>query len=461
MDNNLDENFDESWDIKENIEEKINDSWNNVNNINPKDLELIEKYIKNIDYYKNLRLEKGNKMFQEFEKKNIQFENIIVEDIIENWEDLLLLNYNYSNQSYIINLINGIKDYGFFSPRSIQCLTIGLINRGKDLIAQAVAGNGKTAAFLIGSLTRINIKLYKPQVLILVPTHELCDQIYNVITNLTKYTNLNISMYRGGLKSSFSTSQPHVIIGCPGKIENMIRKKYLNLNHLKTLILDEGDELLKKEFKEQIKNIIENLDEKIQICLFSATYSKSILDVCSKFMNEPSYVILPDNKVITSLVSQWYLELNDESEKINAVKKLIVENEDKFIIIFFNFCFKLIKFSDYLQTNNISHTFIHGRLSSEERLENLDNFMKNKYKILLASDLAARGIDIPYVSVVINYDIPNTVETYIHRIGRAGRGHILGNSVTIIHSEEEINKLKYIIKIHSIPINKLINYKLS
>lgn len=445
------------------VEDEFMDSWVNDNNISLPDITNIpiikkDDIIKN-DIIKDDILVRATKLLNEFKNKGVNIQGITEQDIIETWEDIFLLKDINPNKEYLNNLLKGIADCGFFAPRTIQCITVGVINRGNDIVAQAVAGNGKTAAFLIGSLLRVDLHLNKPQVLILSPTHELTDQIYDVVMCISKYTGLVIHKYRGGVKF-IRDKTPHVIIGCPGRMEDLINRNQVNLNYLKTLILDEGDELLKRGFKEQVKKIIESIVETVQICLFSATYSKGILELCEKFMRDPAFVILPENQVISSLVSQWYIRTLDLDNKTRTLINIINENKKDVIVIFFNYCSKLISMSDELKKIDIDHINISARLTHEERTNNLNEFMNKKKKILLASDVVSRGIDSPNITLVINYDVPNSIESYIHRIGRAGRGDTLGNSITFINNDEDYKRLKYMIQLHSVLIKPLKNINL-
>ena len=461
MNIDIDNEFDESWNnsisTTSNIKQDINLVSKNL--IQDNILEASD-IISDIEK-KKLLLINANKLLEDFDNRGIKLQGITENDIIEKWEDLYLLDNTNPDKIYINNLIKSILEFGYFTPRPIQCITTGLINRGNDLVAQAVAGNGKTAAFVIGSLTRIQLNLYKPQVLILSPTHELTDQTAEVVKNLSLHTGLVVHSYRGGLKLQKYGKVPQVIVACPGRLEDLINKNQIDLNYLKTLILDEGDELLKRGFKEQVKKIIESIVDTVQICLFSATYSKGILEMCNKFMREPSYVILPDNQVITTLVSQWYIKTLDTSTKLKLLIDIIKNNSNDVIIIFFNYCSKLILVSEELTKLNIEHLYIHGRLTTDIRMKHLNDFINKKANILLASDLAARGLDIPHVSLVINFDVAISIETYIHRIGRAGRGNVLGNAITLVVSEEDQNKMKYIVQMHSMPIKALKDLKLN
>jgi superfamily II DNA/RNA helicase len=369
------------------------------------------------------------------------------------------------DDNYMEKFISSIVEYGFDSPRPIQCTTIGRIAKGGDIIAQAKAGNGKTGAFVIGACLQVDVKLKKTQILILSPTKELTDQTATVVRNLTKHTGIIVHCYRGGLEYPADNKVPHIIVGCPGRINDMLRPSRtsynnrcrINLQNIKTLIMDEGDELLKPNFKDQVKLIVEMLEENTQICLFSATLPKSILDLCNRFMINPSYVILPDNQVITELVTQWYYKCSNMSDKENSIIDALYANNDETIIIFFNSCKILQDISNVLLSLDtpIEHICIHGKMDPLSRTQSIKDFTNRRSKILLASDLAARGLDIPNITLVINYDIPYNMETYVHRIGRSGRGSQWGDSITLIVSEEDKNKIKTIVDIHGLPIKCL------
>ncbi len=457
---NIENEFEDSWSIEEKSKQKTKPSKlaerlkMKKNNVEELDEHLTEKVEK-------LKIQ-GRTMLEDFKERGIDVNGIDETMIVKEWEDFLVLPNCNPNKSYIRNLIKSIIDHGFESPRPIQCVTSGRISLGGDLIAQAKAGNGKTAAFTIGSALRIDPYLYKTQVLILSPTQLLTDQTMEVVKSLTKHTGIVVHCYRGGLPQPSDRKVPHIIVGCPGRINDLIKRKKINLNQLKTVILDEGDELLKQGFRDQIKNIIEVLADTVQICLFSATLPNGILELCTRFMREPAYVILPDNQVITELVSQWYVKCPSLGDKDGCIVDAIQTNPDETIIIFFNSCSRLQKVSQILMEEdiNISHVCIHSKMEPNERVNSISDFVAGKYKVLLASDLASRGLDIPNVTLVINYDIPFTVETYVHRIGRSGRGDKLGNSITLIMTEEDKNKMTFIVQIHGIPIKVLKDIKM-
>ena len=479
-DDNFDE-FDSTWDIENdnkkddiNIEKSIKsvliDKTEEISNslpsnspkktalevlIQSRSIELVNSESKKIEL-----LEQGKIMIEEYKERGISVHGINETMIIKEWFDSLYLDIN-SNLTYLNNLVESVLEYGYESPRPIQCVTVGRIAKGGDLIVQAKAGNGKTAAFVFGSSLRIDPTMLKTQVLILSPTGILTDQTMNVVINLTNKTGIIVHCYRGGLQQPTDKKVPHIVVGCPGRIVDLIKRKRINLISLKTIILDEGDELLKQGFREQVKFIIENLADTVQICLFSATLPTGILELCNGFMREPAYVILPDNQVITELVTQWYIKCSTLEEKDGSLVDIIEKNTKDTIIVFFNSCSRLQKVSqtltDYKKTK---HLCIHGKMESIDRTKSLNEFTNGKCKILLASDMAARGLDIPIVTLVVNYDIPCQVETYVHRIGRSGRGDKLGNSITLIMTDDDKQKMSFIIQVHGIPIRVLKSIKM-
>jgi translation initiation factor 4A len=394
-------------------------------------------------------LERGEAIINEFKRLGIEMQGITSDIIIEKWSDFMLLEGANPNESYLRNLVKSILEIGYDTPRPIQCLTSGLIAKGGDAIVQAVAGNGKTAAFVSGAAARIDPTLRATQVVILSPTQILTDQTTQIVRQMTAKTGIVVHCYRGGLYGQPDKKVPHIIVACPGRLNDMIQQKRVNFSQLKTLILDEGDELLKQGFREQIKSIVESMVETVQICLFSATFPKGILEICERFMRSPSYVILPDNQVITKLVSQWIVKCVESGNKDGTVYDAICSNPDKTIIVFFNSCSRLQKVSQILaeQDRPIEHLCVHGKMSPEDRGKQMAEFKTKRCRVLLASDIAARGLDIPHVTLVINYDVPSSPETYVHRIGRAGRGDEMGNAITLVCTErdsEGISSIKHL-----------------
>ena len=459
----------ESTDEKEVINEEVNIK--PLEEVNIKALgEVKEKEVKEKEVNKEVNIEhvlykRGKEILDKYKLDGIMVSNSIDgSTVIENWIDAIQVESANTDEKYKHNLIKSVLDYGYELPKPIQSITCGRIAKGGDIIVQAKAGYGKTAAFVFGSALRINPKEYISQVLILSPTQLLTDQTFKTAINLTAKTGITVHCHRGGLHNNYDKKTAHMIIGCPGRIIDLIKRGKINLNNLKTLILDEGDELLRLGFREQIKQIIEELNENVQICLFSATLAKGIIDLCDKFMREQSYVILPDNQVITELVSQWYVKCDSLSVKDGCLVDLIFANKEETIIVFFNSCSRLEKVSQILYKLNhpINHLCIHSKMdNSEERSDNIKKFTEGKVKVLLASDIASRGLDIHNITLVINYDIPASNDTYVHRVGRAGRGAFYGNAISLIMTDDDNRRVDSIRQIHGIPIKALDQAKMT
>lgn len=410
------------------------------------------------------------KTLEYFTGLGIVIDGIDNTDILQNPDDLLNVIPDYVNDDMkhseslknIENIIKSIYSHGFETFRNIQNISVKTIAEGqKDIIAMAQSGTGKTGAFTIGSLMRIDPLVKELQVIILAPTKELADQIFSVVKGLTVHTNIDIGCYRGGLTihpKSGRTAQ--LIVGCPGRVKDLIEKGYITINNLKTLVLDEGDNLLDLGFRTDIEFIIKQLSDKVQLCVFSATMPNSILKICSGIMNKNVVsIIVPDNSVCATMIKQWYVMCNNVEEKDGCLIDLIETNKDKSIIIFFNSCIQLQRTSKLLNslTESIRHLFIYGKMDQTERLESFTKFKQNECNVLLASDVAARGIDIEHISIVVNYDVPTKNETYIHRIGRSGRSNKIGNSILLINkkNELEVNRYKHLVEFYDAKINEL------
>ena len=480
--------------IIDNLENEFEDTWTDANNEEKTEVKSeVKSEIKSeVKHFSTSSLNNSNnesvnqeskyvqtpkeEILNNLKKQNFALEGIDPLTLIDKWEDLFRIENINKNTSYINNLIKSFKHYGFETPRPIQCVTTGTIAMGKDLIAQAKAGNGKTGAFVIGAALRIDPRLHKTQVLILSNTRELADQTYAVVKHLTKFTGITSHLYRGDLASPYDKKTPHIIVGCPGKVKDMINRKAINITSLKILILDEVDALFKiinfqqkskykskfvQRDKEQemphAMQIIEQLNDTTQICCFSATYPPIIYENCASITKDPVYVTLPDDQIITDLVSQWYIKCDTIDHKNGCVVDIIKSNPNDFVIIFFNTINKLNEISHLLENEKIKHLCSHSELSNDDRVFAQSEFFggKDKYRVLLASDLIARGIDNQNVTLVINYDVPDDKDKYVHRIGRAGRGGKLGNSVTLVMTERDYDNVNSIVQIHGIPIKVL------
>jgi|TARA_B110000971_G_C20030112_1_gene510975 translation initiation factor 4A len=356
------------------------------------------------------------------------------------------------------NVLRGVYGHGFEKPSQIQIDSIPIIIQGKDIVAQAQSGTGKTGAFSIGSLCRIDPLSKSIQCLIIVPTRELADQVYKVITDISSYTDIttlkviggtNISMCRDSLRNA-----PHVIIGTPGRILDMIHRQYLLTCDIKSLILDEADEILSYGFKDCIHDIIKSIPKETQICLFSATLPDEIMELTDKFMNDPIKVLVKKEQLTLEGIQQFYINVKHNDWKYDVITDLYDTINIGQCIIYINSKNKIEEVYDKLTADNFPVGYITGNRSVEERNEVMSQFRAGTLRILIASDLLSRGIDIQQLSLVINYDIPREKETYIHRIGRSGRYGRKGVAINLIN-DREVEYLKHIESFYDTKINEM------
>ncbi len=372
-------------------------------------------------------------------------------------------NYGFNDLHLNENLLKGVYLYGFTKPSKIQINGIQSISAGKDCILQSQSGTGKTATYLLGILNRINPAEIKNQGIIITPTHELADQVYQVASELSKFININIVKCIGGTDLNDNREKlkkAHLIIGTIGRISHMIKEKRINLFTIKLIILDEADEILSDGLSDKLKFIFEKCSDGIQCCMISATYPPNIFAIAKKLMVDPVKILLRNSDVAVDLISQFYVNVEVEDLKFETLLDLYSFVSTSQAIIFCNSIEKTDWLKENLEKNNFEITCIHGRMNQKERDDIIKEFRDSKTRILLTTDLLARGIDIPFVNLVINYDLPITKETYIHRIGRCGRFDKKGVAITMVKMEDSVdfklfNKLKhfYKIKIDELPDN--------
>ena len=357
------------------------------------------------------------------------------------------------------NLLRGIYSYGFENPSDIQCKALPIINAKRDLIAQAQSGTGKTGAFTIGSLNLLDVELNKTQVIVINPTYELVNQNYDVMKALSQYMNISIMKVVG--KTSVEEckrelqKEPQVIIGTPGRILDMIGKKYLYTKDIKLLILDEADEMLSGGFQDNIYNIIQFIPKETQICLFSATKNDYTLDLCDKFLNNPESILVENQNVTLEGIQQFKVVINEEWKYDTLVDIYNLLNISQ-CIIYINYKNKLMNVYDELIRNNYPVDYIHGEVTKSERERKLLDFKNGKTRMLLSTDLLSRGIDVQQLNLVINFDLPRSKETYVHRIGRSGRYGRKGVAINLVNNRD-ISTIKELEEHYHIQINDLPN----
>ncbi|CAI1815021.1 hypothetical protein SEUBUCD646_0B01560 [Saccharomyces eubayanus] len=362
------------------------------------------------------------------------------------------------------DLLRGIYSYGFEAPSSIQSRAITQIISGKDVIAQAQSGTGKTATFTIGLLQAIDLRKKDLQALILSPTRELANQIGQVVTNLGDYMNVNAFAMTGGktLKDDLKKLQKNgcqVVSGTPGRVLDMIKRQMLQTRNVQVLILDEADELLSETlgFKQQIYDIFAKLPKNCQVVVVSATMNKDILEVTRKFMNDPVKILVKRDEISLEGIKQYVVNVDKEDWKFDTLCDIYDSLTITQCVIFCNTKKKVDWLSQRLTQSNFAVVSMHGDMKQEERDKVMNDFRTGHSRVLISTDVWARGIDVQQVSLVINYDLPEIIENYIHRIGRSGRFGRKGVAINFI-TKADSAKLReieqfYVIKIKPMPAN--------
>ena len=355
-------------------------------------------------------------------------------------------------------VLRGVYGHGFEKPSAIQVQAIPLMLSGKDLVAQAQSGTGKTGAYSMGSLCAIDESKQTIQCLILVPTRELADQVYKVITDISSYTKITTLKVIGGTNVSLCRSEigrnPHVIIGTPGRILDMIMRRDLPTIDIRLMILDEADEILSDGFKDCIHDIIKSLPKTSQLCLFSATMPEEILELTTKFMNDPQQVLVKKEQLTLEGIQQFFINVKHNDWKYDVITDLYDTINVGQCIIYMNSKNKIEEIYDKLNASDFPVGFITGDRSVQERNEVMEQFRAGTLRILLSSDLLARGIDIQQLSLVINFDLPREKETYIHRIGRSGRYGRKGVAINLI-SDREVDYMKHIEEFYDTQVSEM------
>ena len=372
---------------------------------------------------------------------------------INNWDDL-------DNDP---NILRGIYSYGFERPSPIQKKAIRPIIMGKDVIAQAQSGTGKTAAFGIGALSIVNVLDNFTQVLILSPTKELAKQTSNVLEQIgSMMTGLRIqTIYGGSPYEEFNNfndkNTPHIICGCPGRVYDLMRRDRITSKKIKLIILDEADEMLSSGFKEQVYNIFQNFNNDIQVALFSATLPNSIYPIINKIMRNPVKICVKAEQLTLEGISQYFVAVDDDRQKYDTLKHIYQYVSVSQCIIYCNSIKRVSDLYDAMKEDNFPVCRIHSNMDRNERDIAFKEFKNGKSRVLISSNVTARGIDIQQVSIVINFDIPKDIHTYLHRIGRSGRWGRKGVGINFI-TRRDLSKLKeienyYACEIKEMPIN--------
>ena len=357
----------------------------------------------------------------------------------------------FENLNLKDEVLKGIYSYGWERPSAIQSKAILPVLQGNDIIAQAQSGTGKTGTFSISALSVADPKIRAPQVLLMSPVKDLSVQTYRIIKSLGQYTGLKTSLLIGkglnGSEQDYSKREDlpapdfrsQIFVGTPGRVLDSLRRKRLNLSSLRLFIMDEADQMLSKGFKEQVKQIFKYLSEDVQIALFSATMPKEVLEIAHSFMRNPVSILVKEDELTLEGIRQFYVNVENDEQKYNVLSDIYDTISVSQGVIFVNSKQRAIDLRDKLEADNHTVGLIHGGYNQYERNDILDNFKNGRMRILIATDILARGIDIQQISLVINYDVPYKVEPYIHRIGRSGRFGRKGMAINLVSVDDAQN----------------------
>ena len=331
-------------------------------------------------------------------------------------------------------IIKGLEDMGFERLTPIQTEVMDPIMEGRDVIGQAHTGTGKTAAFSIPVINNIDVDINKPQCLILCPTRELAVQVKKEIKKITAHMNIKSTAVYGGAPVVDQIKKirrgSHIIVGTPGRTIDLIRRRVISFNNIKTVILDEADEMLKMGFREDIETILENANEDIQTLFFSATIPKEVRNLKNKYQKDPIFIKTVTDEVTSSTINQSYYIVK-HSKKIEALERILEIYSPKLALVFCNTKRMVDEVADQMMEKGYNCDKIHGDIKQSTRLDVLNKFNNGIINVLIATDVAARGLDIKNVEAVINYDVPEKEDYYVHRVGRTGRAGSKGYSFTL------------------------------
>jgi len=360
------------------------------------------------------------------------------EGIIEsNWDEVC---DNFDDMNLREELLRGIYAYGFEKPSAIQQRAILPCNKGFDVIAQAQSGTGKTATFAVTILQQIDVSLKECQALVLAPTRELAQQIQKVVIALGDYMSAQCHACIGGTNVREDLAKlsagVHVVVGTPGRVFDMINRRALSTRYIKMFVLDEADEMLSRGFKDQIYDVFRTLNETIQVILLSATMPADVLEVTKRFMREPIRILVKKEELTLEGIRQFYIEVEREEWKLDTLCDLYETLTITQAVIFCNTRRKVEWLTEKMHGRDFTVSAIHGDMDQGQRDIIMREFRSGSSRVLITTDLLARGIDVQQVSLVINYDLPTNRENYIHRIGRGGRFGRKGVAINFVTTDD-------------------------
>lgn len=374
-------------------------------------------------------------------------------------DDIPVIAQGFSELNLSDNLLKALADMNFVNPSSIQKEAIPQVLSGNDIIAKAPTGSGKTAAFAIPIIEKLDLNPENKSIqsLILCPTRELAIQVHREFEKLTKYfENISVVSVYGGQNIEKQLSalkkEPQIIVATPGRLMDHLRRGSIRLNLANMVVLDEADEMLDMGFREDIYTILEETPVNRQTILFSATMAKDILELTKKFQKSPNMVDVTDNLMNTPNIEQQYFEVV-EKDKIELLTRVLNLHNVNLALVFCNTKSNVDKVVEILKTKGYFSDAIHGDMNQSQREKVMRGFKNGSVKILVATDVAGRGIDVKNIEAVFNYDLPRDDEDYIHRIGRTGRAGTSGVAFTFV-SKKQVQNLRRIERANGVQIQK-------
>ena len=370
---------------------------------------------------------------------------------ISSWEEL---------DNVKIPLLRGIYSYGFENPSPIQKKAIVPMFNKKDIIAQAQSGTGKTGCFSIGVLQLIDVTKNTTQAMILSPTRELSIQTKEVVDALgSQFTGLRTHLLIGGTSTDedarvLQEKPPHIVIGCSGRVYDMLNRKKLNSKNIVILVIDEADEMLSDGFKEQVYNIFQFLPNTIQVALFSATMPPELNVLTKKFMRNPVEIFVKAEQLTLEGINQYYVALDNDNQKYDTLKDIYGNISISQCIIYCNSITRVTDLYEAMHADGFPVCHIHSNMDKNQRTQNYMDFKNGKFRVMISSNVTSRGIDIQQVSTVINFDVPKCVHTYLHRIGRSGRWGRKGVGINFV-TQRDMRTLKDIEAFYETQIKEL------
>ncbi|ETN91751.1 ATP-independent RNA helicase DbpA [Gammaproteobacteria bacterium MOLA455] len=346
-----------------------------------------------------------------------------------------LSEYDFSSLDLNPALIDNLASLGYTEMTPIQAQALPHVLKNKDIIARAKTGSGKTATFALGLLNKLDVKRFRVQTLVLCPTRELADQVATEIRKLARgIHNIKVLTLCGGVAFGPQVGSlehgAHIIVGTPGRVEEHLRKANLNLDNLTTLVLDEADRMLDMGFQQALDDIVGYMPEQRQTMLFSATYPEKIENIAQRIMQSPVTLEVQDTHSHQSIIETLYQVENDQS-RIEAVRLLLQEHQPETTLIFCNTKVETDRVANELRAVGYEASALHGDLEQKDRDQTLACFANRSISVLVATDVAARGLDIESLDMVINYQVAQELEVHTHRIGRTGRAGAQGMACSL------------------------------